>query len=57
MDIGEGQIRGAFFDYSVVESALFCIFQMLPSGSKIIPVDPEKTYTKVKSIPNRLCNL
>ena len=32
-----GQIRGALFNYFVVKKCPFCIFQMLPSVSKITP--------------------
>ena len=44
MNIGGGQIRGALFDFFVVKKCSFCIFQMLPSVSKITPVNPLPIY-------------
>ena len=37
MNIGGGQIRGVLFNFFVLKKCLFCIFQTLPSVSKITP--------------------
>ena len=42
INIGEGQIRGALFNFFAVEKCpFFCVFQILPTVSNIIP---ESTY-------------
>ena len=37
VNIGEGQVRGTLFNFSVVKKCPFCIFQMLSSVSEITP--------------------
>ena len=52
MGIGGGKIRGALFNFFVVKKCPFCIFQTLPSVSKIIPGYPTLLWESV-----HLCKL
>ena len=62
MNIREGQIMGALFNFFVVKKCPFCIFWMLPSVSKIIPADTSGLVTttvlsiNISEVKNKIPN-